>query len=378
MKGAMSTEPANAPGFARAGLAALMLMLLPAGALAFQGQPFLPNVVSTVPSNGDQNPYGVAFVPFGFPGNSVQPGDVLVSNFNNAANSQGMGTTVIRVQPNGTVTTFANTGSVIGLTDAFGIIRQGFVFVGSISTSDGTDNTVKAGPLLVLDANGNVVDSISSPLDGPWGLAINQGEDEDHVQVFVSNVLSGTITRLDFSFSHGTIQLNDSTQIASGYMHTLDPAAIVIGPAGLAFDQKHDILYVAGEDDDKIFAIDNASTTTDHGTGAAIFADTTHLHGPMGLAIAPNGNLIAANNDSINADPTQPSEIVEFTVGGTFVRQFSIDPAIDGPFGIAIGNFSGANEFAYLNDNHNTLSVWRIAGAPGEQGNQNNQGDLQH
>ncbi|MGH7838280.1 MAG: hypothetical protein ACREQC_10730, partial [Candidatus Binataceae bacterium] len=227
-----------------------------------------------------------------------------------------------------------------------------------VATADGTDNTVSAGPLLVLDANGNVVDSITSALDGPWGLAINSSD--SRVQVFVSNVLNGTVTRLDFSFRRGKIHFDSSTQIASGYSHAFDPLAIVIGPAGLVYNQSRDVLYVAGEDDDKIFAIQNASTTTDHGTGTVIYSDTTHLHGPLGLAMAPNGNLIAANNDSINSDTNQPSEIVEFTIGGRFVRQFSIDPNIDGPFGIAIGEFNDANEFAYLNDNRNTLSVLEL------------------
>ena len=59
---------------------------------------FLPNqmIVSTVPANGDVNPYGVAFVPQGFQrGNGpLQPGDILVSNFNNSSNLQGTGTTL--------------------------------------------------------------------------------------------------------------------------------------------------------------------------------------------------------------------------------------------------------------------------------------------
>lgn len=58
--------------------------------------PFLPNPVlsvSTVPVNGDVNPYGVAFVPQDFPtGGILNPGDILVSNFNNALNLQGTGT----------------------------------------------------------------------------------------------------------------------------------------------------------------------------------------------------------------------------------------------------------------------------------------------
>jgi hypothetical protein len=52
--------------------------------------------VSTVPANGDVNPYGVAYVPAGFPaGGTILAGDILVSNFNNSANLQGTGTTIV-------------------------------------------------------------------------------------------------------------------------------------------------------------------------------------------------------------------------------------------------------------------------------------------
>ena len=70
---------------------------------------FLPNqmIVSTVPPNGDVNPYGVAFVPQGFPnGGSLKAGDILVSNFNNSMNLQGTGTTIMRVSASGAVSTF--------------------------------------------------------------------------------------------------------------------------------------------------------------------------------------------------------------------------------------------------------------------------------
>ena len=72
------------------------------GTIPIPSAPFLPStvqVVSTVPSNGDVNPYGVAFVPHGFPGGVLTPGDILVSNFNNAQNLQGTGTTIVRACP---------------------------------------------------------------------------------------------------------------------------------------------------------------------------------------------------------------------------------------------------------------------------------------
>ena len=54
-------------------------------------------VANTVPSNGDINSYGVAFVPTFFPlGGATSGGDILVSNFNNSLNQQGTGVTVVR------------------------------------------------------------------------------------------------------------------------------------------------------------------------------------------------------------------------------------------------------------------------------------------
>ena len=68
---------------------------------------FLPEqftIFSTVPPNGDLNPYGVAFVPQGFQSGTgpLRPGQILVSNFNNNANLQGTGTTIVRVSSSGT------------------------------------------------------------------------------------------------------------------------------------------------------------------------------------------------------------------------------------------------------------------------------------
>jgi hypothetical protein len=55
---------------------------------AFAGSfltPSLPLQVSTVPSNGDTTPYGLAFVPPGFPSHSaISTGELLVSNFNSS------------------------------------------------------------------------------------------------------------------------------------------------------------------------------------------------------------------------------------------------------------------------------------------------------
>ena len=150
------------------------------------------------------------------------------------------------------------------------------------------------------------------------------------------------------------------TQIASGYTHGPNAAAFVVGPAGLAYNAATDTLYVAAEGDDAIYKISNASTATDSGTGTLVVQDQTHLHGPLGLLLLPNGNLLTANSDGVNADPNQPSELVEYTTTGGFVSQFSVDPANGGAFGLGITSINGQLRFAAVDDNTNTISVWFV------------------
>jgi hypothetical protein len=65
----------------------------------------LRSIGSTVPKNGDVNPYGMALVQQST--GRLVAGDVLVSNFNNAKNLQGAGTTIVEVSPAGSKTLFA-------------------------------------------------------------------------------------------------------------------------------------------------------------------------------------------------------------------------------------------------------------------------------
>ena len=62
-------------------------------------------ISSTVPQNGDVNPYGVAVVPRST--GNLHQGDVLVSNFNDKTNAQGTGTTIVQVNPHGGMSLFA-------------------------------------------------------------------------------------------------------------------------------------------------------------------------------------------------------------------------------------------------------------------------------
>ena len=330
--------------------------------------PSLPRIVSTVPMNGDVNPYGVAFVPqdFNHSGGPLQPGDILVSNFNNSMNLQGTGTTIVRIPASGPVSTFFAAPSPTpgapgyGLSTALAVLRRGFVVVGNVPSVDGNPATVSPGSLLVIDNQGHLVNTISDPMiNGPWDMAMQ--DRGDRATAFISNVLAGTVVRLDLHVATNGVTVTQKTVIASGYQHRPDPVAFEVGPTGLVYEAAQDVLYVASTEDNAVFAVEEAAETTHNGgTGRIIYSDTIHLHGPLGMAVAPNGHLLVANSDVINPDPNQPSEIVEFTARGEFIKQLSVDPAQGGSFGLAVRvNHETAN-FAAVDDNTSSLIVWTL------------------
>jgi hypothetical protein len=326
---------------------------------------FLPSpvrTVSTVPHNGDVNPYGVAFVPREFPqGGVLQQGDILVSNFNNAQNLQGTGTTIIRIPQTGSTSVFFTAAQgQQGLSTALNILKSGYVLVGSFPSLDGTSGTASAGSLLVLNSSGQLVKAISGVgIDGPWDMTVNdQGQ---FVQVFISNAISGTIIRLDFEVTSVGLTLKHNVEIASGYMHQGDPATFFDAPTGLVFDADSDTLFVASTLDNAVFAVHHAARAeSNEGTGSIIYQDNTHLHGALAMTKAPNAHLLVSNNDVINADPNQPSEIVEFTTDGKFVKEISVDPNLGGSFGLSVAAHDDIARFAAVDDNAATLTIWTL------------------
>jgi len=153
------------------------------------------------------------------------------------------------------------------------------------------------------------------------------------------------------------------TRIGSGYAFRTDPAALVVGPTGLAFDDNNDILYVASTGGNHIFALSNAEITGSRsGRGQLIYQDNAHLRGPLALALAPDGDLLAANGDAVNPDTTNKhnSEIIEFTTSGKFVDSFQINPAAGGAFGLAVETVGDDAIFAAVNDITNQLDYWKF------------------
>ncbi len=333
--------------------------------------PVIPNLshaptlaVSTVPASGDVNPYGVAYVPAAFPaGGSIAAGDIVVANFNDAANAQGTGSTIVAIHPDGTQTLFFQGAPGLGLSTALGVLRAGFVIVGNVPSTDGSgvctqsgasEQGVGSGSLIILDRAGRLVQTITT-VDGPWDLTID--DRGDTAALYVSNVLDGSVARLDLVI--GTqVTVAAQTRIASGYAHRCDPAAFVVGPTGLALDAATDTLYVAATADNALFAISNASTRGSAGTGETFVSDAAHLHGPVGLALAPNGDLLATQGDAVNPQQGHPSELVEYDASGDFITERTIDRAPGSAFGLAIVPLGDGFSLAAVDDGTNQLDVW--------------------
>jgi hypothetical protein len=172
---------ASAVAVGAVSLAAFTIAPALAGANSSFIGPFTHNdtITTTVPANGDVNPYGVAVVPTTT--GSLVKGYVLVSNFNNSANQQGTGTTIVQISPGGQQNVFAQIDAAklpgpcpggVGLTMALGILPGGWVVVGSLPTTDGTSATAQAGCLLVINNKGKVAETIAGHgINGPWDMA---------------------------------------------------------------------------------------------------------------------------------------------------------------------------------------------------------------
>jgi hypothetical protein len=355
-----------------------LAMIAPASAVANSPTSFIgqfgkiTNIASTVPANGDVNPYGVAVVLQSR--GRLHRGDILVSNFNNQANLQGTGTTIVEVSPAGGRTVFAHitksklTGPCpggVGLTTALAILRNGWVVVGSAPSKNGMAATAKAGCLIVLDSQGTVRETISGHgINGPWDMTTFGVDQGRFAELFVTNVLNGTVAANGAVVHRGTVlrlvvrvlvnrppQVLAVTKIGSGFSEQTNASAFVIGPTGVGLG-RGGTLFVADTGENRITAIPHAITRlTSAGTGTVVTSGR-FLNAPLGLAIAPNGDVLTVNGGN--------GRIVETTPGGTQVAHRFLDTSGSPPgsgalFGLAVAMHG--NGVWFVDDAANTLRL---------------------
>jgi hypothetical protein len=343
------TAPTRTPA---GGFLALLFLIPAMAAFAGDDRAVLPpltkinTVGSTVPTNGDVNPYGMAQVKR-TTGN-LRAGHILISNFNNSGNFQGTGSTIVDVAPDGTMSVFAAlnpdgldnpvslaAGSCpggIGLTTALVVLKQGWVIVGSLPTKNQGMTFTGAGCLIVLDSLGKPRETFyGSLINGPWDMTAFDGDRE--ASLFITNVLNGTVAAAGKVVNAGTVTrlnlkvsatvppaLESITIIGSGFPEHTDPAALVVGPTGVGLrascagdrddcaehggdqdgdqDGNHDssLLYVADTVGNRVAVIDRALTrTTSAGIGRTLSSGGS-LNGPLGLVVTPSGTVLTVNS----------------------------------------------------------------------------------
>jgi hypothetical protein len=272
--------------------------------------PKITTVSSTVPANGDQNPYGIALVPKSV--GLLHAGDLLISNFNAKSNNQGTGTTIDEITPGGHLSLFATVDrnslpgacpGGVGLTTALAALPDGYVVVGSLPTTNGQSATAKLGCLIVLDSGGHAVKTIAGPqVAGPWDLtAVTHGS---VTTLFVSMVLNGgaakgihtadtsTVVRIRLNTAPGTTPaVLDQQVIANGIPWRDDKNALVIGPTGVAL-APDGTLYLADTLVNQITAIPDAMTRTTAAKGG-------------GLTVSKGGAGSRSHSTATSWPPTQ-------------------------------------------------------------------------
>ncbi len=361
--------------------AATMMAIVPLAARADDGPGFLGHIhrfstlASTVPANGDQNPYAVVVAPVS--AGRIRKDDVLVTNFNDRNNLQGLGSTIVDYTPaTQSLAVFAaiprhlpSCPGGIGLTTAMAMLRSGWVIVGSLPSQDGTTATKGQGCLLVLTPDGQLAGTISSPLiDGPWGnmAVVDRGET---ATLFVSNtglgigapgqdvVRKATVLRLELTIEAGKPPvLARATVIASGFGEQADKDVFVIGPTGLALGPGG-VLYVSDAIGNRIASIPDALTrTASAGVGKTVTSDGL-LRRPLAIATAPNGHLLvtnALNGMLVEIDPATGKQLHGLWIDANRAQS---PPGNGDLFGIA--TTPDGDGFYYVKDEMNTLVLAR-------------------
>ncbi|MGA9284014.1 MAG: plastocyanin/azurin family copper-binding protein [Solirubrobacteraceae bacterium] len=327
---------------------------------------------STEPANGDVNPYGIVLVPTST--GKLKAGQMLISNFNAKESAkqtgQGTGTTIVQVSPTGKASLFASINSKalpgpcpggVGLTTALNILPGGYVVVGSLPTTNGKAATAKYGCLIVLNSEGKAIQTIASKnIQGPWdSTAKSEGA---KTSLYVSNALNGgpvkgekpinnsTVLRIDLESGEGQPPKVTSEQvIAKGIPWVDSPEALVLGPTGLAL-ASNGTLYVASTQNNKILGISEAATrTTPVASGGTVVTEGGHLKEPLGMVLAPNGNIITTNGGDGN--------MVETTPEGQQVADQTADKKTGAGslFGLVIS--PSGKRIYFVDDGENTLNA---------------------
>jgi sugar lactone lactonase YvrE len=223
--------------------------------------------------------------------------------------------------------------------------------------------------LLVLNSSGKVVETIFGTLiNGPWDMtALDRSNDSGggSASLFVTNVLNGTVAahgkvvqggtvvRVDLTLSAGNAPFVEAmTVIGSGFSERTDPAALVIGPTGVGLSKDGFSLYVADSLNNRITAIPFPLTRQSSAHAGTTITKGGALNDPLGLTVAGNGDILAANGDD--------GFMVQITPDGLQVSKTLLDSSGNPPgAGALFGLVTVGPNVYYVDDATNTLNLFQ-------------------
>ncbi len=197
----------------------------------------------------------------------------------------------------------------------------------------------------------------------------------DDAYLFVTNVLNGTVgadkgippsqpgkvvdggtvLRIKVDLDHNMPSVDGEDVIASGFAERTDPAALVVGPTGVALGSD-DTLFVADSVNNRIAAVPNAldRDRTFGVAGGRTVSDAPVLDDPLGMTLAPNGDVLTANGND--------GRIVETSPPGRTVAVATLDDSGPPPggagdlFGLAL--VPDGRGIWFVDDGTNTLNLF--------------------
>lgn len=321
------------------------------------------------PTLGEGNPYGLAIAPV--TAGLITAGDLVVCNFNNAANPpvEGKGTTIVGLHPTAGAKPYriAQDANLQGC-NALAVLADDSI---SAAAFDANMN-----PL--VSPNGTVNTPFASDSFGhPWGEAYVASSAGHSAAIYVSN-LDGSIDRIELNGDAQTA----FTQIATGFCGSGSPGSIY-APAGLTYDSSIDTLYIVDTSSNSVVAFANVSSIAAAGvvvngacntvaspptpaptfsgpsaSSARVIAHGAPLFTPISAALLADGDLIVTNGDVNIGAGQMPNLAIEISpvLPGGFVGdplQLDTSGTPGALFGIAATVDAQGHQIIYFNDDTN-------------------------
>jgi hypothetical protein len=326
---------------------------------ADDGNPVLPlftknlTIGSTI-VKGELNPYGLDVAKSD--SGPIKTGDLVICNFNNPANVQGTGSTILALHPvvGSTPTFIAQDPSLVGCA-ALALSPTDVSWAAAYAANDN--------PL--VSATGTVLTTLPfGPWHGPFGQAFSPTQGPfGKAAFYVTNAGDGSVVRVNILSAGGF----SYDVIATGFAINGGAPGSILGPSGLQFNVKNGNLYVVDGADNSLTVFRHVSTIPPGGIflkngsfggrfrnrARRVFAGGP-LNAPISSALMPNGHLVLGNTGNNIMIEISPSR-------GKVVATKNADTNAPGAlFGmVATGTSDDDVQLFYNDDNTNTLNVLR-------------------